>query len=223
MDSILDFFKDGGPLMLVNLAFVVLSLAVVIERFFSLFARYRMNEKPFIAAVDRNLQAGNIEAAAKVCASAPERALSRATRSLLKLMRNGYESPLMAVEEAMLEVRPLLQARVSWLWAIANIATLIGLIGTIFGLIRSFKATAAVQADQKAAALAKGIAEAMNNTAFGLTIAVFCIVSHLVLNNQVTKSVERTEHALFHFVNVHAQWRKGYKPPETAAPAQGAR
>ena len=136
MDSILDFFKDGGPLMLVNLAFVVLSLAVVIERFFSLFARYRMNEKPFIAAVDRNLQAGNIEAAAKVCASAPERALSRATRSLLKLMRNGYESPLMAVEEAMLEVRPLLQARVSWLWAIANIATLIGLIGTIFGLIQ---------------------------------------------------------------------------------------
>ena len=129
----------------------------------------------------------------------------------------------MAVEEAMLEVRPPLQARVSWLWAIANIATLIGLIGTIFGLIRSFKATAAVQADQKAAALAKGIAEAMNNTAFGLSIAVFCIVSHLVLNNQVTKSVERTEHALFHFVNVHAQWRKGYKPPETAAPAQGAR
>lgn len=223
MDSILEFFQEGGPLMLVNLAFVVLSLAVVIERFFSLFARYRMNEKPFVAAVDRNLQAGNIEAAAKVCASAPERALSRATRSLLKLMRNGYESPLMAVEEAMLEVRPLVQARVGWLWAIANIATLVGLIGTIFGLIKSFKATAAVQADQKAAALAKGISEAMNNTAFGLSIAVFCIVAHLVLNNQLQKTLERTEHALFHFVNVHAQWRKGYKPPEGGNPAQGAR
>jgi biopolymer transport protein ExbB/TolQ len=127
----------------------------------------------------------------------------------------------MAVEESMLEVRPLVQARVGWLWAIANIATLIGLIGTIFGLIRSFKATAAVQADQKAAALAKGISEAMNNTAFGLSIAVFCITAHLILNNQVSKTVERAEHALFHFVNVHAQWRKGYKPPEQgAAPAQ---
>jgi biopolymer transport protein ExbB/TolQ len=225
MDWILQFFQDGGPLMLVNLAFVVLSLAVVIERFFSLFLRYPMNEKPFIAAVDRNLQAGNIEAAAKVCTSTPVAALSRATRSLLKLMRNGYESPLMAVEESMLEVRPLVQARVSWLWAIANIATLIGLIGTIFGLIKAFKATAALQQDQKAAALAKGISEAMNNTAFGLSIAVFCIVSHLVLNNQVSKTVEHVEHALFHFVNVHAQWRKGYKPPEGGAAAgqQGAR
>jgi biopolymer transport protein ExbB/TolQ len=226
MDGILEFFQQGGPLMLVNLCFVVLSLAVVIERFFSLFFRYRMNEKPFVAAVDRNLQAGNIEAAAKVCATAPVPALSRATRNLLKLMRNGYESPLMAVEESMLEVRPLVQARVSWLWAIANIATLIGLIGTIFGLIKSFKSVSAVQADQKAAALAKGISEAMNNTAFGLSIAVFCIVSHLVLNNQVAKTVEHAEHALFHFVNVHAQWRKGYKPPEGSASggqAQGAR
>lgn len=217
MHGILEFFKEGGPFMLVNLLFVVVSLAVVIERTFSIFLRYRMNEKPFVAAVDRYLQAGNIEAAAKVCASAPIPALSRATRNLLKLMRNGYESPLLAVEESMLEVRPLVQARVSWLWALANIATLVGLIGTIFGLIKSFKATAAVQADQKAAALAKGISEAMNNTAFGLSIAVFCIVAHLVLNNQVVKTVERAEHALFHFVNVHAQWRKGYKPSESPA------
>lgn len=223
MDGLLEFFHEGGPFMLVNLAFVVLSLTVVLERFFSLFARYRMNEKPFVAAVDRNLQAGNIEAAAKVCASAPERALSRATRNLLKLMRNGYESPLMAVEESMLEVRPLVNARVSWLWSIANIATLIGLVGTIFGLIKAFRATASVQADQKAAALAKGISEAMNNTAFGLSIAVFCIICHLILNNQAMKTVERAEHALFHFVNVHAQWRKGYKPPESSAPTPGAR
>jgi len=217
MDDLLVFFKEGGNFMLINVLFVVVALAVVIERMFSVFFRFRMNEKPFVSAVDRYLQAGNIEAAAKVCANAPVPALSRATRNLLKLMRNGYESPLMAVEESMLEVRPLVQARVNWLWAIANIATLIGLIGTIFGLIRSFKATAAVQADQKAAALAKGISEAMNNTAFGLSIAVFCITAHLILNNQVSKTVERAEHALFHFVNVHAQWRKGYKPPETGA------
>ncbi|MFZ5475789.1 MAG: MotA/TolQ/ExbB proton channel family protein [Myxococcota bacterium] len=224
MHGLLEFFKEGGPFMLVNVVFVVVALAVVIERLFSIFLRYRMNEKPFVAAVDRYLQAGNIEAAAKVCASTPVPALSRATRNLLKLMRNGYESPLMAVEESMLEVRPLVQARVGWLWSIANIATLVGLIGTIFGLIKSFKATAAVQADQKAAALAKGISEAMNNTAFGLSIAVACIIAHLVINNQATKTVERAEHALFHFVNVHAQWRKGYKPPETqqSTPAAAA-
>lgn len=226
MDGILEFFKEGGPLMLVNVFFLVITIAVIIERLFSLFFRYRMSEKPFVAAVDRYLQAGNIEAAAKVCATTPSPALSRATRNLLKLMRNGYESPLLAVEEALMEVRPMVQARVAWLWSLANIATLVGLIGTIFGLIRAFQAVGALQADQRASALAKGISEAMNNTAFGLSIAVLCILAHLVLNNQVTKTVERAEHALFHFVNVHAQWRKGYRPPESGGSgppsAQGA-
>jgi biopolymer transport protein ExbB len=223
MHGLLEFFKEGGPFMLVNVVFVVLSLAVVIERLYSVYFRYRMNDKPFVASIDRYLQAGNIEAAAKVCATVPVPALSRATRNLLKLMRNGYESPIIAVEESMLEVKPLVQARVSWLWSIANIATLVGLVGTIMGLIKAFKATANVQADQKAAALARGISEAMNNTAFGLSIAVFCIIAHLVINNEVVKTIEKSEHALFHFVNVHAQWRKGYKPPEgQAAPAQAA-
>jgi biopolymer transport protein ExbB/TolQ len=132
-------------------------------------------------------------------------------------MRNGYESPVLAVEEAIMEVKPLVLARIAWLWSIANIATLIGLIGTISGLIQGFRAVAVVQADQKAAALAKGISEAMNNTAFGLSIAVFCIFMHLIINNQAQKTVEKAEHALFHFVNVHAQWRKGYRPPEAEA------
>lgn len=220
MEGLVEFFKVGGPFMFINVGFVVLALAVVAERLYSLFVRYRMNEKPFVAAVDRYLQAGNIEAAAKVCQSSPSPALSRATRNLLKLMRNGYESPVLAVEESLMEVRPLVQARVPWLWSIANIATLIGLIGTILGLIRAFAGIGALQADQKAAALAKGISEAMNNTAFGLSIAVFCIFMHLILHNQVTKTVERAEHALFHFVNVHAQWRKGGRPAEaTPAPA----
>jgi biopolymer transport protein ExbB/TolQ len=105
-------------------------------------------------------------------------------------------------------------ARVNWLWSIANIATLIGLIGTIIGLIGAFGGLKAIAADKKAEALANGISEAMNNTAFGLTIAVICIFFHLILNNQSVKTVERTEHALFHFLNVHAQWRKGYRPAE---------
>jgi biopolymer transport protein ExbB/TolQ len=116
-----------------------------------------------------------------------------------------------------MEVRPLVQARVGWLWSIANIATLVGLVGTVLGLIKAFAAVDSVAADQKAAALARGISEAMNNTAFGLGIAVVCIFFHLIVNNQAVKIVEKTEHALFHFVNVHAQWRKGYRPAEGEA------
>lgn len=214
MDGLIKFFHDGGPFMVVNVFFIAFALAVIVERMYALFLNYGINEKPFVAAVDRYLQAGNIEAAAKVCTQSPTPALSRATRNLLKLMRNGFESPVLAVEESLMEVRPLVMARVGWLWSIANIATLVGLIGTIIGLIGAFGSLGAVSADQKAAALAKGISEAMNNTAFGLTIAVICIFFHLILNNQSVKIVERTEHALFHFLNVHAQWRKGYRPAE---------
>jgi biopolymer transport protein ExbB len=217
MDGLIHFFQEGGPFMVVNVFFLAFALAVIVERLYSLFVSYGINEKPFLAAVDRYLQAGNIEAAAKVCANTPTPALSRGTRNLLKLLRNGAESPLLAVEESLMEVRPLVQARVGWLWSIANIATLVGLVGTVLGLIKAFAAVDSVAADQKAAALARGISEAMNNTAFGLGIAVVCIFFHLIVNNQAVKIVEKTEHALFHFVNVHAQWRKGYRPAEGEA------
>ncbi len=217
MDGLIHFFQEGGPFMMVNVFFLAFALAVIVERLYAMFVSFGINEKPFLAAVDRYLQAGNIEAAAKVCANTPTPAMSRGTRNLLKLLRNGAESPLLAVEESLMEVRPLVTARVAWLWSIANIATLIGLVGTVLGLIKAFSAVGAVAADQKAAALARGISEAMNNTAFGLGIAVTCIFFHLIINNQSVKIVEKTEHALFHFINVHAQWRKGYRPAEGEA------
>jgi biopolymer transport protein ExbB/TolQ len=216
MHGLIEFFKEGGPFMYLNLVFVVFSFAVVGERSYFLFLVYRSNEKATTQQVDRYLQAGNLEAAAKAVKDAND-ALSRATRNLMKLFRNGYESPMLAVEEAMLDVRPLVTKRVSWLWSIANIATLIGLIGTILGLIGAFKAVASVGAADRASVLSSKIAEAMNNTAFGLMIAVFCITAHLFLNNQATKTVEAMEHSLFHFVNLHAQWRKGNRSADAAA------
>lgn len=212
MDGLIHFFKAGGFFMYVNVGSIVFALAVVAERCYSLFVTHRLNEKTFVQQVDRYLQAGNLDAAAKVCQTMPSPAMSRATRNLLKLLRNGYESPMMAVEESMLEVRPLITARVAWLWSIANIATLIGLVGTILGLIGAFAAIAKMAAADRANMLSEKIAEAMNNTAFGLIIAVVCISAHLFINNRAVKSMEHIEHALFHFVNLHAQWRKGKAP-----------
>ncbi len=214
MQGVIQFFQAGGKFMVLNIFMVAFALAVIVERTYSLFMSYGINDKPFVAAVDRYLQAGNIEAAAKVCSQSPSPALSRATRNLLKLFRNGMESPMLAVEESLMEVKPLVMARVGWLWAIANIATLIGLVGTVNGLIGTFAAIGPLPAEEKAQKLSEGISEAMNNTLFGLSIAVFCIFAHLVLNNQVVKIVEKTEHALFHFVNVHAQYRSGFRPAE---------
>ena len=208
MDELIKFFKDGGPFMLLNLGFLAFSFAVIGERMVKLFFSLPTNEKVFVSNVARFLQAGNLDAATKACGS-DDRALPIATRSLLKLLRNGYESPMIAVEEAMLEARPKVQHRIGWLWSIANIATLIGLIGTILGLIGAFAAIATAPPAERANILSLKISEAMNNTAFGLIIATFCITAHLVINNQAVKMMEAMEHALFHFINLHAQWRKG--------------
>lgn len=217
MDHIVAFFKDGGPFMFVNIGFLVLGMGVVFERAITVFFFLPINEKNFVASVEKYLKAGNIDAAAKACQVAPRPALSRATRTLLGLIRNGYESPMMAVEEAMMDVRSLIMTRISWLWAIANIATLTGLVGTVSGLISAFLAISSVAADQRAAALSKGISEAMNNTLFGLSIAVLCIIGHLIVSSKASSIQEKTEHSLFHFMNVHAQWRKGPRTADAAA------
>lgn len=207
MEVVLDFFKKGGPFMIVNLFALGGALAVIAERAFMLFFSFPINEKDFSQQVAKNLQAGNLDAALKACTG--DRALSVATRNLLKLMRNGYESPMLALEESIILVKARVQHRVSWLWSIANIATLIGLVGTIIGLIGAFASISGAAAGDRANILSEKISEAMNNTAFGLMIAVLCISAHLALNNQAVKIIEGLEHSLFQFINLHAQWRKG--------------
>jgi len=93
-----------------------------------------------------------------------------------------------AIDESILEVKPIVQKRAGILWGIANLATLIGLVGTVFGLVEAFEAIGVAAPDQKSILLTQGIAHAMNNTAFGLSIAVTCVFFHMILSN-ITKSV----------------------------------
>jgi biopolymer transport protein ExbB/TolQ len=92
-------------------------------------------------------------------------------------------------------VIPVLEKRIGALWSLANIATLVGLLGTISGLIRSFGAVAFAEPAQKSALLARGISEAMYNTALGLGIAVLCMFFHLILHawaKRIKQDLERT-------------------------------
>jgi len=221
MDGIVKFFQDGGNLMLVNLGVFFFGLAVIVERGMKL-SQSGIREKEFINGVEMYLRSGNLEAAAQAAKKHNPAALAQATFSLVVLMKNGCETPLLAVEESMREVRHQLNHRIGWLWTIANVATLIGLVGTVFGLIEAFAKTAdpTIPADAKATALSNAIAHAMNNTALGLAIAVVCIGAHGMLHNFAHKYVDAAEHGLFHFVNIHAQYRKGYRPSDAPAAAK---
>jgi biopolymer transport protein ExbB/TolQ len=99
----------------------------------------------------------------------------------LQRVHRGEIAVAQAIEESLVDVTPMLKKRVQILWSLANIATLVGLLGTVVGLIRAFGAVSAAKPEERSALLAKGISEALNNTAMGLGIAVTCIIAHAIL------------------------------------------
>lgn len=192
-DTIVKFFKDGGPFMYVNIFWLACAIAVIIERIITLMFRYNLNAPPFMEQVTKLVLTGNVDRAVKLCGAAPNAPLAKVVRSGLTRANRGELEVAKAVEEAILEHTPPVSARIQWLWSLANIATLVGLIGTIIGLIGTFQSLGNVPADQKQALLSAGISEAMNNTAFGLSIAVTCIVFHLFLTAYSKRMVEVVE------------------------------
>ncbi len=193
VDTVIKFFKDGGPFMFVNLFWLACSLAVALERIVTLMFRYNLNAPPFMEQITKLVMTGNVDRAVRLCAAAPLSPLAKVIRAGLTRANRGEIEVAKAVEEALVENSPHVGVRIPWLWSLANIATLVGLVGTIFGLIGTFQALGNVPAEQKQALLSDGISKAMNNTAFALSIAVLCIIFHLFLTSHAKGLVESIE------------------------------
>jgi biopolymer transport protein ExbB len=193
LDNIHDFIKEGGPFMWVNVGTLSVSLAVVIERVVRLLFTYNLNAAPFMEQITKLVLTGNINRAVNLCSAVPKAALAKVLRAGLTRANRGELEVAKAIEEAIMEVSPAIQRRIASLWSLANIATLLGLIGTIIGLISAFRSLGAVSADKRSEVLSRGISEAMNNTAFGLTIAVTCIIAHLLLTARAKAMIEEVE------------------------------
>lgn len=208
-DGIVGFFKTGGPFMFVNIFWLGCAVAVIVERIVTLMFRYNLNAGPFMEQVTKLVLTGNVDRAVKLCGAAPNAPLAKVIRAGLTRANRGEMEVSKAVEEAILEQNPKVTTRIGWLWSLANIATLVGLIGTIIGLIGTFKSLGNVPADQKQALLSAGISEAMNNTAFGLGIAVTCIIFHLFLTSYSRSMVETIELSALKLENLLARKSAG--------------
>ena len=213
IQSLAEFFRQGGPAMVANLGTSVLAIAIIIERLIVLAFRLNLNAPPFMEQVQKLVLSGNVDRAVKLCGAAPNAALARVVRAGLTRANRGDQEVARALEEAVLEVTPAITKRIPPLWSLANIATLIGLVGTITGLIGTFKSLGAARPAMKQLMLSKGISEAMNNTAFGLTIAVVCIVAHLMLSSKAKTMVEEIEYNALRLENLLSRRGAG----ETAA------
>jgi biopolymer transport protein ExbB len=221
LDGLKDFFQAGGPFMYINVVSSAVAIAIIVERTFALVFKYSLNGPPFMDQIEKLVRTGNVERAIKLCGAAPTAALSRVVRAGLTRANRGETEVAKAIEEAILEVTPWIQKRIASLWSLANIATLLGLIGTITGLIRAFRSLGAVDPARKAEILSKGISEAMNNTAFGLGIAVTCIVGHLLLTQRSKNMIEEIELDALKLENLLGRHSRGDMPPSDGQAAAG--
>ncbi|HET6612355.1 MAG TPA: MotA/TolQ/ExbB proton channel family protein [Kofleriaceae bacterium] len=178
---IADVFQKGGPFFLVNTLVLAFVLALVVERAIYFLGRAQINAKRFLEQIRRILAANQIDRAKKLCdaTSAP---VARVAKAGLARAHRGEAAVAQAMEEAMVDVTPEVKTRIGALWSLANIATLIGLLGTVTGLIQTFAAVGNADPATRQAELSQGIAEAMYNTAYGIGIALLCMVGHLLLS-----------------------------------------
>jgi biopolymer transport protein ExbB/TolQ len=193
IQSVAEFFREGGAFMVVNIVTSVVAMAIIVERIIVLAFKLNLNAPPFMSQVQKLILSGRVDSAVRLCDAAPNAALSKVIRAGLTRANRGEQEVARTLEEAVLEVTPGISKRIAPLWSLANIATLVGLVGTITGLIGTFKSLGAASPEMKQLMLSKGISEAMNNTAFGLTIAVVCITAHLMLSSKAKQMIEDIE------------------------------
>jgi len=193
MQGLAKAFTEGGIWMYVIIIPNVMVVAIAIERFIYLFFKFNINGSAFMQQIIKLVMANNIDRAIKLCNAAPSAALPRVIKAGLIKANKGELEISNALEEAALEVVPKVQQRTVMLTQFANIATLLGLLGTITGLIQAFAALEQAQPEQKAALLARGIAVAMNTTAYGLIIAIPGLTFYLVfaaLTKKITDDID---------------------------------
>jgi len=173
---------DGGVFMWIILGMWALGVAIALERFKSIF-KYDIDGQSLMGDIRKKVLTNDVQTAIQDCASSKS-LLANVLRNGLKRANQSKEQIQDALEASMLEAIPHIEKRLGYLALIANTSTLVGLLGTIYGLIQSFAAVASADAASKAELLALGISKAMNTTAFGLISAITIMVAHQVLSGK---------------------------------------
>ena len=192
LSFIAEFIQNGGIFMWFIVGIWGIGIAIVLERFSKLSFRFDVDGASFMNEIQRYILSNDIQGAIRVC-SGSLAALPKVLKSGLKRSDEKPELIQNAIDATALEVIPKVELRLNYLQMIANISTLLGLLGTIQGLMESFSAVAAVDPAQKAELLALGISKAMNTTFLGLCAAITIMVLHTFLSTKSEKIVNEID------------------------------
>lgn len=173
MEHLIQVYRDGGIFMHFILVTSIVGLAITGERFFVLMAASNLKKDEVLSRIQNYIFAGQIEKAI-AAASQHSAPLTNIIRAGLVAVKNGgsAEEVQTSMDAVALREVPRLEKRIGLLATVSNIATLLGLLGTVVGLIDAFAAVANVAPAEKATMLSNAIAVAMNTTAFGLVVAI---------------------------------------------------
>ena len=207
--TIIRFFQTGGIFMYPILVVLAFGIAIAIERYIAI-TKARKDSIDVWDQVQPMLEHGRFEEALAYT----EESTAPVGKILnLGLARQGSvrrrDDIEIAMEEGMMEVIPILEKRTHYLALFANISTLLGLLGTIMGLIEAFTAVANANPAEKADLLSASISVAMNTTAFGLMAGIPLLILHAVITSKTTEVVDNLEMAQVKTLNLFGEVQKG--------------
>jgi biopolymer transport protein ExbB len=206
--SIVQFFVTGGPFMYPILLVFAVGAAIAVERHVTL-TLMRSNNQSAWGKVLPLLMNGEFDEVREL--------LSEDKSTIAQLLSMGLarqgavrrrEEIEIAMEEGMMEIIPQLEKRTPYVALFASIATLLGLLGTIMGLIEAFTAVANANPAEKADLLSASISVAMNTTAFGLMVAIPLLVTNSVLTAKTGEIIDSLEMASVKALNVFSSRAK---------------
>ncbi len=199
---------SGWIFMWILLVVAGFMIAIAIERAHFIYIKSNIDAPRFMAQIRRWVAAREYQKAAAFCRRFKGKALPQIVLTGLikasKMKVPTFRAIQNAVDEGTLEVIPRLQARTNYLAMIGNISTLIGLMGTIYGLILAFRSVSApgIDAAEKSRLLAHGISVAMNTTLAGLSVAIPSILMYTILHNKTTRIIDEIDEHTVKLINL---------------------
>ncbi len=202
LESVASYFRSGGAMMWPILALGAAAVALTAERLHFYLTTCRDDADALVTGAVRKLNTGDVPGAGKAVTVRPSPAAAILARAIASFGDGkSVEAIRRDAEEVAIREVPRYGRRLGYLATIANISTLLGLLGTIFGLQQSFSSLAVTDAAQKASVLAAGIAQAMNTTSFGLIVAIPCLLAHSRLVSLQARRTEECDAAAVKLLN----------------------
>lgn len=199
---VVKFFVDCGWFIYPSLFIMAMGLSIAIERWVFLRRSRSANRKEW-AQILPMLQGGQLKEVLNIASKSDSAIGNIVSHGLTRLQTSRRREDLdAAMEEGMMEIVPRLERRTHYIATFANVITLVGLLGTIMGLIKAFTAVAQVNPAEKAELLSASISIAMNNTAFALMVAIPFLLIHAFLQSRTSEIVDGLEAAKISFLNL---------------------